>query len=152
MVLTEATTPQLRSLQLQNVPESCDLVIRCPELRDVSLHYWRADEKPHVVADMLAAATKLETFDSYKLWSNGALRFASNELTSIDLHRTDSLQALSIWAPKLTHLGLQACYSLDKLEFLTEHPLAAQLPAGFACAAPLRVVTENANLGPEALD
>jgi hypothetical protein len=147
VLLTAETTPALRSLQLQNVPDACDLQVVCAELRDVSLHYWRADGKPQVLDNMLRAATKLERFDSYKLWSNAQLRFASPALTSIDLHRADSLRSLSIWAPNLTSLRLQGCYSLQAIEFPAAHPLAAALPAGYVCSKPLRVVSENANLG-----
>ena len=147
VMLNERTTPALRSLQLQNLPNSCDIEVVCPELRTVTLHYWQAHGKPHVVDNMLRAATKLEVFDSYKLWSNQRLCFASPALRSIDLHRADCLRSLSIWAPKLTTLGLQACYSLESIEFLPTHPLAEAAPAGPACRAPLRVCTTNANLG-----
>ena len=149
--LTPETTPALRELRLQNVPEKCDMEIVCPELRDVSLHYWMAHGKPQVLDNMLSAATKLESFDSYKLWSNTALCFASPELTSIDLHRADSLEFVSIWAPRLTSLRLQGCYSLDEIDFPDTHPLAALLPAGFACRQPLEVITLNSNLGAKAV-
>jgi len=151
VTLTPETTPELRELRLQNIPNTCDITIVCPELREVSLHYWRAHDKPHVVENMLRAATKLESFDSYKLWSNGALSFASPALTSIDLHRADSLESVSIWAPRLTMLRLQGCYSLNDIEFPATHPLAASLPAGFAFREPLQVITTNANLGPKAM-
>ena len=70
-----------------------------------------------VIQACLDAATRLE-FDSYKLWSNHELAFASNDLVEIDVHRADVL-ARSIWAPNLRHL-CRACYGLD-IEFLSEH-------------------------------
>ena len=151
VTLTPETTPELRELRLQNIPDTCDIAIVCPELRDVSLHYWRAHDKPQVVENMLRAATKLESFDSYKLWSNEALCFASPALTSIDLHRADCLEFVSIWAPRLTMLRLQGCYSLNEIDFPATHSLAASLPAGFAFHAPLQVNTTNANLGRKAM-
>ena len=151
IVLTPETTPDLRTLKLQNVPEDCDLQVVLPELRAVSLQYWMAHGKAHVVDNMLAAATKLESFDSYKLWSNRRLVFASPALRAIDLHRADPLESLSVWAPNLTSLRLQACYSLDVIEFPATHALAATLPAGPACRAPLKVDTANACLGPTAV-
>ena len=147
VVLTPDTTPQLQKLMLQNVPDDCDLRIVCPRLREVSMHFWRSEDKPEVVSDMLRAATQLERFQSYKLWSNERLEFASPVLQSIIIHRSDSLESLSIWAPVLTELRLQGCFSLDSIEFLNTHPLAAELTAAAACRAPLVVSTVNSNLG-----
>ena len=48
---------------------------------------------------MLEAATRLESFDSYKLWVGHApLHFASNHLKTIRLHRSDTLSAVSACA------------------------------------------------------
>ena len=110
----------------------------------VEVHYWSGNESS--IREMLATATKLESFNSYKLRSNQHLDFASPELTSIDLHRSDTLSSVSIWAPKLIHLGLQACYNLQNIEFLDSHPLSSKLPTSFACRAPLVVNTANALL------
>ena len=38
----------------------------------------------------------------------GELHFASNQLEEVDLHRSDSLETLTLWAPNLRKLGLQA--------------------------------------------
>lgn len=123
----------------------------CPELREASLLYWRG-QTPDVVDAMLAAATKLEKFDSYKLWSNDSLAFASPNLKEIWIHRSDCLTELSIWAPNLTSLRLQGCYDLEAIEFPASHPLQASLPRGWRrCAEPLVVDTLNSNLGEEAL-
>ena len=147
IVLDATLTPSVRSLKMQNVPEDCDLTLQLPELRYWSIHYWRGDGE--VIQACLNAATRLEEFDSYKLWSNHELAFASNDLVEIDVHRADVLGALTIWAPNLRHLCLQACYGLDDIEFLSEHPLAAQLPPGHR-SPKLEVNTENANIGPRA--
>lgn len=106
VVLTAETTPKLHTLQMQNVPESCELEVVLPELRDVTVHYWGGDAG--VMERMLQAATKLEEFDSYKLWSNNELTFASAALRSINLHRADTLGSLTVWAPNLVNLNLQA--------------------------------------------
>jgi len=57
-VLTEETTPAIRSLRLQNMPDDTDLVVALPELRDVTIHYYdtRCDSKD-TINSMLAAAT-----------------------------------------------------------------------------------------------
>jgi hypothetical protein len=75
---------------------------------------------------MLKAATRLESFDSYKLWVK-RLIFASNELRSVDIHRSDSLESLQLWAPRLEFLGLQACFALTRLVFRPWHELAHAL-------------------------
>jgi len=48
------------------------------------------------VRPWVTAATKLRSFDSYKLWV-GSVSFASNCLRSVDLHRADSLLCLNLW-------------------------------------------------------
>lgn len=68
---------------------------------------------------------------------------------SVDLHRSDSLQWLNIWAPNLQTLGLQACYSLQRLDFLDVHPLQSALPANHQIPD-LLVNTANANLSAQA--
>jgi hypothetical protein len=144
VVLSAALTPSLRHLRMQNVPDDCELTLELPELRSVSIHFLRgADE---VVNEMLARATRLEKFDSYKLWVD-ELHLASNELVEVDLHRSDSLDTLTLYAPNLRKLGLQACYGLETLTFRASHPtLSAQLPPGHT-PPPLEVNTTNANLG-----
>ena len=117
--LTQALTPNVKNLRMQNIGDECDLEVVLPKLRDVTIHFYRPDSGldddggSPVIDAMLAAATKLRTFDSYKLWL-GSLSFASNSLKSIDLHRSDSLGRLKIWAPNLESLGLQACYRLER--------------------------------------
>jgi hypothetical protein len=141
--LTVDTAPNLRSLRLQNVPDDCNLQISLPELRCVIIHYWHGDQA--VVNEMLQVATQLETFDAYKLWVY-ELEFASNALVSVDLHRSDSLDRLTLWAPNLRSLGLQGCFGIEQLVFLETHALATALPTGYTCDQPLEVNTKNANL------
>jgi len=147
IVLNEALTPSLTSLRMQNVPDEADLTLELPKLKSCSIHFLgECDEE---VNKMLRLATTLETFDSYKLWV-GELHFASNDLTSVDLHRSDALDTLTLYAPYLESLGLQACYGLETLTFRKTHPtLSALLPAGHV-PPPLSVNTTNANLSRQA--
>ena len=148
LVLTEALTPALESLRMQNVPDDCELTLELPRLKDVSIHFL--SECDEVINAMLSHATSLESFDSYKLWVS-ELHFASNELRSVDLHRSDALDTLTLYAPNLERLGLQACYGLDHLTFHDTHPtLSALLPAGYLPPPTLEVNTTNANLGARA--
>ena len=146
--LNPSLTPNLRSLRMQNVPQRCELTVILPELREVEVHYWSGNESS--MRNMLSAATKLESFTSYKLCSNQKLSFASPELVCIDLQRSDSLSALSIWAPKLFHFGLQACYNIETIDFLESHPLASSLPPNFKCTTRMVVNTVNAVLSHKA--
>lgn len=144
--LTEDLTPRLTDLELRNVPSDCDFKVIVPTLKNVSIQFLTPDGEAAVINDMLAAATRLEKFDSYKLWVGEELRFASNMLEIIDLHRSDGLEALSIWAPNLQHLGLQACYCMEKITVLKEHPkLSKELPVGHIPTT-FTVNTLNANI------
>jgi hypothetical protein len=150
LVLTPATTPLpvLETLALQNIPDDCDVVVELPRLRSVTWHYWGGPAR--VLNTMLAAATRLLQFDSYKLRSNEALTFASPFLLGIELHRAEVLRSLTVWAPQLRHLGLQGCYSFEDIQFPASHALAVDLPRGFSCTEPLAVNSDNACLGPAA--
>ena len=144
IVLNSALTPSVQSLRMQNVPDECDLTIELPNLKSVSIHFL--GDCDEVINTMLEHATSLERFDSYKLWV-GELHFASNELIEVDLHRSDSLETLTLYAPNLRRLGLQACYGLNRLTFRTFHPtLSSGLPHN-CTPPPLEVNTTNANLG-----
>ncbi len=148
IALTADLAPKLRKLRMQNVSDECDLTLELPTLRSVTIHFLRG-ESDEAINTMLRHATRLESFDSYKLWMS-ELHFASNALESIDLHRSDALETLTIWAPNLRCLGLQACYGLEDLQFLTTHPtLASEIPADHR-PPPLEVNTVNASLGPRA--
>ena len=131
LVLTEATTPCLESLRLQNINDSCDVTVVLPRLREVTTHYIAGPSS--WVQGMLSAAIVLESFDSYKLVGFGCavLTFASTELRSIDIHRSDCLQGISIWAPRLESLALRACYAMRNIDFPETHALATHLPADF---------------------
>ena len=98
---------------------------------------------------MLRASTGLVAFDSYKLWAHEPLTFASTELRPIDVHRADdALPGLSIWAPNLQDVGLQACYGLEFLEFPETHATlsALVLPRSHEPTT-FDVNTQNAYLG-----
>ena len=111
------------------------------------IRIWYMEASLASINTMLAKATRLVTFDSYKLWIVGGpsifrggfdprrdtpLRFASNDLKSLRLHRSDTLCGLEVWAPRLERLNLQACYDLDFVKVLADHPLRAALPDGTA--------------------
>ena len=122
--LNSELTPSIEELELQNIPDECELSVKLPNLKNISFYYYSGDDGEWV-NEMLATATKLERFDSYKfrVYSPPTLHFASNELRYIRLHRAECLHSLSVYAPKLETLSLQACYGLDgDLTILETHP------------------------------
>jgi hypothetical protein len=121
--LNTSLTPALQSLEMQNIPEDCQIQVIAPELREFTMKYYGPTEDESWMNSMLESATKLHTFESYKL-RVGELSFASNDLSIVTLHRAELLQFLSLWAPMLQHLHLQGCYDLQELEILEDHELA----------------------------
>lgn len=124
--LTPQLTPRLQKIFFQNV-DDCDIEIVAPELREFSIFYYGPSEEEDWVNKMLAAATKLETFDSYK-FRVSELHFASDRLKSIRLHRAELMQRVVVYAPNLKMLNVQAAYDLDDVVILDEHPNFPQIP------------------------
>ena len=70
---------------------------------------------------------------------------------NIDLHRSDDLRGLSIWAPKITDLNLQACYGMEECNFFDEIPMFKN-KKGYEFDGNLsefKVNILNSGLGPE---
>jgi len=111
--LDHTLIPNITELSMQNIPDNCNLTVLLPKLQSFSMHYYGPPPDDSWMHAMLLVATKLRTFDSYKLRVSH-LKFASNELELIDLHRAECLTDLIVYAPKLRSLRLQACYNLDQ--------------------------------------
>ena len=151
LLLTAELTPNLRDLEIRNIPEKCEFCVVVPTLRTVSIHHYSPPEhSSDVINEMLAAASELETFETYKLWVIEELRFASNNLKTIELYRSDGLSGISLWAPNLEELNLRACYSIMSIEVLKSHPLDKKLPRGHKLST-IRVKTANTNISEEAM-
>jgi hypothetical protein len=151
--LTSTSVPVLTELFVQNVaPEAgCDLRVVLPKLRDVKIFFLEVeDDAP--IRDMLAAATALVRYHSYKLWGADELHFASNSLESVVVRRTDCLSTLTVWSPVLKELTVQGCYGGFgggvNVSILDEHPLKASMPggAGSALSTGIKVSVMNSNL------
>jgi hypothetical protein len=131
LVLTKDLTPLLKKLTLVNVGdiEKCDFRVTLPLLQDVKIHFLD-DKSTKRINNMLAAAKNLVSFESYKLqvWGD-ALKFASNDLVSIAIRRSDCLEAIEVWAPRLQQLDVVACYDMSKIGILTDHALRSELPS-----------------------
>jgi len=140
----------LRNLRLENaMGHECDMTVRCPELRSVTIYHGHNLDEDWI-KDMLASAPLLRTFDSFECQTTVSFAIAGPFLEFIDLHRNVCIRSLSVWAPRLRHLGLQACVSLKRIDFPETHPLATQFPLP---AAPtiFEVNAKNARLGSTAL-
>ena len=152
--LTAELTPKLTELELRSLPDKCEFHVVLPTLKKFSIDHFapgHPDGDTGSVNRMLAVATRLQTFDAYKLWMVEELNFASNHLKSIELHRSESLKVLSIWAPNLEHLNLQGCYNLDRIMILNSHPtLSGDLPRNHNPTT-FSVNIKNANLSPSAM-
>eukprot|EP00971_Amphidinium_carterae_P201606 4000640-Amphidinium_carterae.1 len=101
---------------------------------------------------LLSRATKLQSFFAYKLRGPDKLTFASNALESLCIRRSDLLKHMSIYAPNLKELSVQACFDLSSIRFLARHKLRSELPANHQPPRRLAVDAENAVLGKAALN
>lgn len=151
IVLNQELTPNVEKIWMQNPSQSDepDFTILCPKLKECSIYYWGPGDFEWVL-NMLETATLLETFDSYKLRVD-YLKFASNHLRSIRLHRAELLGRIDLWAPRLTNLNLQAAYDLQEVHFLKDHALKKDLPENFRFSSALNVDSTNAILGEQAV-
>lgn len=123
VTLNATLTPKIQELFLQNIPDECEMTVQLPELTSFSMHYYGPPDDDAWLHDMLSVSKKLVSFDSYKLRPRGELHFAGNDLEYIRLHRAETLNDLSVYAPNLRELNLQGCYGLDgELEIHGSHP------------------------------
>lgn len=147
LTLNEELTPNLRSISMQNMEDDCEISILLPKLKELEMQYY-CGEEDRWMHDMLAEARDLESFNSYKLQRVGALNFASDQLHYIRLHRADCLQEVSVYAPRLVELNLQACYDIEEIHILDAHPRFPDNSGGTPTT--FRVQTENALLSESA--
>jgi len=146
--LTPRTCPKLYFLEMQNIPDDCHVEIDCPLLQEVDVRHHHGDCK--WVDTMLHVATNLQIFKSYKL-GVGEISFAGSELKEIHLHRSDCLENVTIWAPRLKHLRMQGCYSLENLTFPHQRPAhlgSADNENTLQQPTPFKVETTNSCLSP----
>ncbi|KAG7372359.1 MYND finger domain containing protein [Nitzschia inconspicua] len=145
VTLNQQLTPKIEDLTMQNIPDECQLTVLLPELKTFSMHYYGPSSDESWIHEMLATSTKLVTFDSYKLRVGPELTFAGNSLQSINLHRAELLHSLTLYAPNLHHLSLQACYNFEgTFTILDSHPRFAPVRS----QSPFVVNTLNACLSP----
>jgi len=145
--LNDLLTPNIEEIELKNIPDECDIDIMLSRLRKICIHFWSGPSK--IINDMLKTAQALERFESYKLRVT-KISFASNELQTIDLHRADRLEELSVWAPRLKFLGLQACPNVRRINMIRSHALRRRLPFDFRVNHDLFVQCKNSQISSQA--
>lgn len=120
ITLNPELTPNITELHLQNTPFDCDLQIRLPKLKEVTIHYYGGGEEQEtrVINEMLACAPKLKIFNSYKLRVSNLKFTHSKHLESIRLHRAECTFQIEVNSPALQVLNLQAAYCLEKVKIL----------------------------------
>lgn len=144
-------TPKLKKLELENMPSKAKVSVEAPLLEYCSIqHYHPTHDDGEWLLEMLQNTPKLETFESYKL-RVPEIAFYGNALTKIDLHRAECLTSLTIYAPTLVELNLQACYALEEIKFLRNYQNYRELlPDTHQKDTIIRVNTVNAVLGRKA--
>mmetsp|Transcript_11687 Transcript_11687/g.14572 ORF Transcript_11687/g.14572 Transcript_11687/m.14572 type:complete len:157 (-) Transcript_11687:413-883(-) len=76
------------------------------------------------IRDMLRSATNLVKFLSYDMQIKGQLQFASNVLKSLTVIRSNCVEKVSVWAPKLEEFTWRSCdygYNERSDEVDTDH-------------------------------
>jgi hypothetical protein len=128
ITLDTKLTPLLEDLFMQNIPEECEITVQLPKLITFGMHYYGPVDNEKWFHDMLRTSQSLRDFDSYKLRIRGKINFAGNDLNSISLHRAECMTHLTVYAPNLTDLSLQACYGIQGVKFLDSHPKFTRPP------------------------
>ncbi|CAB9517638.1 MYND finger [Seminavis robusta] len=115
IVLNDAKTPRLSTIEMQNLPDECDMELKCSNLRDFNCRHHHGDCE--WVQDMLDTTHQLVSFRTYKLGLD-EVKFGPHlaMLKHIYIHRSDCLCDVVLGAPHLQYLRLQGCYSLESLK------------------------------------
>merc|ERR1719186_470871 len=124
---TKEKTPLLSILHLDQTRPAVDKFhLDLPELVFMNVEFLTV-MNPTGFGKSISRCPKLETFFGYKLWGLHVPRRKTNRLVlpncnKLELHRSDDLNYLDIWAPKLEDLNLRACFSLDEVNILDRKP------------------------------
>jgi len=124
---TKERTPILKSLSIQ---QPCDdfekFHLDLPELERMDVEHITIID-PRGFGKSLSRSPKLTSFWAYKLWGLHVPKSKTHVLVlpkcdTLNLYRSDDLNFMKIWAPKLENLNLQACYSITEVNILDRKP------------------------------
>ncbi|KAJ3057216.1 hypothetical protein HK097_010576 [Rhizophlyctis rosea] len=120
--------PILQSLYLE-YGRCGSIELDLPHLRKLHFNKWTFTADVDTFGPSLSCSPRLEQLDCYKLWGLGNTSRSQLKhtlvlpaCTSLDFHRSDDLEHLQIYAPKLRSLNLQACFSIRSVQILDRKP------------------------------
>lgn len=139
---TKANTPLMRRISVHQGGTFDKFQLNLPHLESLSFEHTHVYDS-RSFGPSLNKCPKLKTLSCYKLWglSGTTHKLRVPEAETLDFYRSDDLEGLELWAPKLTMLGLRACYALDHVRLMADPP--GQKPSG------LTVNMINANINRE---
>lgn len=117
--------PALEELVIEqpsNHPRNFELDL--PNLRTLHLKYLYVTETQKFGIS-LSRCPKLESFSSYKLWGLGDLPahlVVTPQLRDWEMRRSDDLEGLALWAPRLQTIKLRSCGALNSVYMLDKLP------------------------------
>merc|ERR1719244_1866798 len=124
---TKKNTPILSSLDIESTLVKVEKFhLDLPELTYMGVQFVTVCD-PRGFGKSLSRSPKLESFMAYKLWGLHVPKSKAHVLVlpncqTLDLYRSDDLNYLQIWAPKLEELDLQAVYSITEVKILDCKP------------------------------
>jgi len=124
---TKERTPILRSLSINQSSGNFEkFLLDLPELESMNVEHITITN-PDGFGKSLSRSPKLTSFFGYKLWGLHVPKSKTHVLVlpnceTLDLYRSDDLDYIKIWAPKLEDLNLQACYSITEVQILDRKP------------------------------
>mmetsp|Transcript_14628 Transcript_14628/g.22030 ORF Transcript_14628/g.22030 Transcript_14628/m.22030 type:complete len:423 (+) Transcript_14628:41-1309(+) len=123
----QENTPNLERLDIKN-SRDCDYIyLDLSHLQSVGFEFVTLNDATDF-GPSLSRCSKLESFSSYKLWGlshHSGIQshpIINENLESLSLYRSDDLDGVALWCPKLSDLNLQACYSIEFLRLFAEYP------------------------------
>jgi hypothetical protein len=117
--LWDTAYPSLMYVDLSNMMGEVNFDLNLPHLEGFSAEFTHAADG-EMVAKSWSRCVSLDSINAYKMWglSSGFVLASLPNCTSLCLYRSDDLQQLMIYAPKLEELNLQACYGLELLKII----------------------------------
>ena len=135
---TKENTPRLKHLSIEQPGHQgmqyfhTDL----PLLETMSFQFVDVND-PRQFGPSLSRSPKLRSFSSYKLWGLNVGRrknahvLVLPSIETLNLYRSDDLDSMKIWAPKMTELNLQACYDISYVQILDQKPAGYEFGPAF---------------------
>ena len=128
---SEERTPLLEHLNIDqpcNGPYSGGLLLNfdLPELKHFALDHVTVDSEGCELSRSLSRSPKLESFFGNKVWGLGVGRrkhahfLVLPSCETLSLYRSDDLDHLILYAPRLKDLNLQACYSIESVRIIDD--------------------------------